>query len=215
MGRSIAYAFRGGVPSGGVALAFWRERRIRLVARSASQRLLPATELLARRAAAGGPAPHRGTNGELEPVGTVGGGGRATTHLGSRMDRFEGLVLSRWNANHLHPACCRGQRLRRLGNHNPRAVPPTRSLQEQDGGHSARPSPTRDEIAFVSDRDGSSDVFLADLDGSAQRSLQHTPDHNELAPRWSPDGEFVVVTRVAREVADFGSMSWRRHPHRY
>ena len=28
---------------------------------------------------------------------------------------------------------------------------------------SARPSPVRDEIAFVSDRDGSSDVFLADL----------------------------------------------------
>ena len=79
----------------------------------------------------------------------------------------------------------------------------------EGGDHSARPSPVRDEIAFVSDRDGSSDVFFADLDGSAQRSLQHTPDHNELAPRWSPDGEFVVVTRVAREVADFGSMSHR------
>jgi Tol biopolymer transport system component len=67
----------------------------------------------------------------------------------------------------------------------------------------------RDEIAFVSDRDGSSDVFLAELDGSAQRNLQHTPDYNELAPRWSPDGEFVVVTRIAREVADFGSMNQR------
>ena len=50
-------------------------------------------------------------------------------------------------------------------------------------------------------------MFLADLTGAAQRSLQHTPDHNELAPRWSPDGEFVVVTRVARDVADFRSMS--------
>jgi Tol biopolymer transport system component len=75
--------------------------------------------------------------------------------------------------------------------------------------HSARPSPARDEIAFVTDREGSSDVFLANLDGSGQRSLQRTPAHNELAPRWSPDGEFVVITRVAREVADFGSMSQR------
>ncbi|MBW2665760.1 MAG: PD40 domain-containing protein, partial [Deltaproteobacteria bacterium] len=35
-GRSIIYAFRGGVPGGGVALAFWRERRIKLVVGSTS-----------------------------------------------------------------------------------------------------------------------------------------------------------------------------------
>jgi Tol biopolymer transport system component len=62
--------------------------------------------------------------------------------------------------------------------------------------HSARPSPTRDEIAFVSDRDGSRDVFLAPLSGGPARNLTRTRDRDEFAPRWSPDGERLVVTRV-------------------
>jgi len=65
--------------------------------------------------------------------------------------------------------------------------------------HSARPSPTRDEIAFVSDRDGSRDVFLAPLDGGPARNLTRTPDRDELAPHWSPDGERLVVTAVPRQ----------------
>jgi Tol biopolymer transport system component len=73
--------------------------------------------------------------------------------------------------------------------------------------HSARPSPSRDEVVLVSDRDGSSDVFLADLDGGSLRSLLQTPDRNELAPRWSPDGERLVVTAVPSDVADFGTMN--------
>ena len=62
--------------------------------------------------------------------------------------------------------------------------------------HSARPSPTRDEIAFVSDRDGSRDIFLAPLSGGPARNLTRTRDRDEFAPRWSPDGERLVVTRV-------------------
>jgi Tol biopolymer transport system component len=73
--------------------------------------------------------------------------------------------------------------------------------------HSARPSPTRDEIAFVSNRDGSSDVFLAHLDGSSPRNLWPNPGHNELAPRWSPDGERIVATSVPEDAGDFGSLS--------
>ena len=52
-------------------------------------------------------------------------------------------------------------------------------------------------------------MLLAGIDGSDQRSLQRTPDHNELAPRWSPDGEYLVVTRVPRTEGDFGSMNQR------
>ena len=73
--------------------------------------------------------------------------------------------------------------------------------------HSARPSPTRDEIVLVSDRDGSSDVFLADLDSSSLRNLWPNAGHNELAPRWSPDGERIVATSVPENVGDFGSLS--------
>jgi dipeptidyl aminopeptidase/acylaminoacyl peptidase len=60
--------------------------------------------------------------------------------------------------------------------------------------HSARPSPVRDEVAFVSDRSGSRDVWLAPLDGGPARDLTPTPDRDEFAPRWSPDGERLVVT---------------------
>jgi dipeptidyl aminopeptidase/acylaminoacyl peptidase len=60
--------------------------------------------------------------------------------------------------------------------------------------HSAIPSPTRDEIAFVSNRDGSMDIFLADLAGGAPRNLTRTADIDEYAPHWSPDGERLVVS---------------------
>jgi Tol biopolymer transport system component len=60
--------------------------------------------------------------------------------------------------------------------------------------HSVVPSPTRDEIAFVSNRDGKFDVFLADLSGENARKLTLSSERSDLAPRWSPDGERLVVT---------------------
>jgi len=62
--------------------------------------------------------------------------------------------------------------------------------------HSGHPSPARDEIAFVSNRSGSYDVFLTGLEADAIRALTRTPDLDEYAPRWSPDGERLVVTVV-------------------
>jgi len=59
--------------------------------------------------------------------------------------------------------------------------------------HSCWPSPTRDEIAFVSDREGRDDIFLADLAGGALRNLTRSPDFDEAAPLWSPDGEQLVI----------------------
>lgn len=60
--------------------------------------------------------------------------------------------------------------------------------------HSGIPSPTRDEVAFVSSRDGSMDVFVLDLAGGEPRNLTRTPDLDEYAPHWSPDGERLVMT---------------------
>jgi TolB protein len=60
--------------------------------------------------------------------------------------------------------------------------------------HSARPSPTRDEIVFVSDRGGDFDLYLMNADGSDVRQLTRTPERHEFAPRWSPDGERLLVT---------------------
>lgn len=65
--------------------------------------------------------------------------------------------------------------------------------------HSARPSPTRDEIVFVSDRGGDFDVYRMNLDGSELRNLTRTPDRDEFAPRWSADGQRMLVTVVAQE----------------
>jgi len=66
------------------------------------------------------------------------------------------------------------------------------SLPDADD-HSARPSPTRDEIAFVSNREGYPAVYLAPLpDGPARRLSP--PEMAALAPRWSADGERILVT---------------------
>lgn len=67
---------------------------------------------------------------------------------------------------------------------------------ENADDHSARPSPVRDEIAFVSNRDGNFDVYLAATDGSDPHPLTRT-ERNEFAPRWSPDGELLAVTATA------------------
>ena len=61
--------------------------------------------------------------------------------------------------------------------------------------HSARPSPLRDELVFSSDRagNGSHDLFLADLAGGGIRALRESPEQDEYAPRWSPDGERIAA----------------------
>jgi len=72
--------------------------------------------------------------------------------------------------------------------------------------HSARPSPTRDEFAFVSNRNSrfsgnDSELYVAELDGDGVRRLTHTPAWSEYAPRWSPDGERIVVTVVPSKLS--------------
>jgi len=67
---------------------------------------------------------------------------------------------------------------------------------EKTDDHSSKPSPVREEVAFVSDREGSYDVFLLDLATRALSNLTRSPDLDEVAPQWSPDGEFLAVTRI-------------------
>jgi Tol biopolymer transport system component len=68
------------------------------------------------------------------------------------------------------------------------------SLPDADD-HSARASPSRDEIIFVSDRDGPPAVYLAELPDGAARRLSPR-DSEAFAPRWSPDGELVVASHT-------------------
>jgi Tol biopolymer transport system component len=207
-GRSIAYAFRGGIPDSGVALAFWRKRRIELIALATSGdfflrpnfspdgRLLVAQRRIAEKTGSSNlwilslDADPRALTSDPEWNDSKAWFSRDGARIVYTRRAVAGADYAVWGIATEGGA-------------------PYPIVAGTNGGHSARPSPVRDEIVFVTDRYGSSDVFLAELDGSAQRSLQRTPDHNELAPRWSPDGEFVVVTRVARELGDFGNMSPR------
>jgi len=89
-----------------------------------------------------------------------------------------------------------------LANTSNTATPEANELDE----HSARPSPTRDEFAFVSNRnirsgENDSDLYLAQLDGDDVRRLTRTPDWSEHAPRWSPDGERIVVIAVPSKLS--------------
>jgi Tol biopolymer transport system component len=205
-GSAIVYAFRGGTPASGVALARWRDHRITLLASagpddfylrpnfSPDGRSLVAQRRIAERSDSSNLWL---LSADAAPVALTSDPAWNDSKAWFSRDGTK-IVYSR------HPADG--------DDYDIWGIPamggdPYPIVAGPDGAHSARPSPSRDEIAFVSDRDGSADLFLADLDGKHQRSLGRTPDRNELAPRWSPDGELVVVTQVAREVGDLGSMN--------
>ncbi len=65
--------------------------------------------------------------------------------------------------------------------------------------HSAAPSPVRDEVVFVSDRDGSPDLFRVDLAGGKPVNLTKGSTDADLTPVWSPDGERIAYTVLPKE----------------
>ncbi|MEE2645004.1 MAG: hypothetical protein VYD19_08730, partial [Myxococcota bacterium] len=54
-------------------------------------------------------------------------------------------------------------------------------------------SPNGEQIAFVSDREGTPQVWLMRADGSGQRRFTFQGKYNQ-SPRWSPDGKWIVFT---------------------
>lgn len=54
-------------------------------------------------------------------------------------------------------------------------------------------SPGHDQLAFVSDRDGTGlDLFVMDLDGGNLTNITQSPNSNDIPITWSPDGEYLV-----------------------
>ncbi len=56
-------------------------------------------------------------------------------------------------------------------------------------------SPDGKLIAFTSDRDGSDNLWIAKADGSDPKQLSKDKDGDFISPSWTPDGEYVLVSR--------------------
>jgi len=56
-------------------------------------------------------------------------------------------------------------------------------------------SPDGASIAFLSDADGSENLWISRANGDDPRPLSHDRDRDFVTPRWSPDGKQVLVSR--------------------
>ena len=56
-------------------------------------------------------------------------------------------------------------------------------------------SPDGTKIAFISDRGGAENLWIADADGSHAKQLSKDEQSEFASPAWLPDGNFVIVSR--------------------
>ncbi len=56
-------------------------------------------------------------------------------------------------------------------------------------------SPDGEWLAFISDRSGSNNLWIAKPDGSDARKLSNDKQWGGISPAWTPDSKFIVVTR--------------------
>jgi Tol biopolymer transport system component len=61
-----------------------------------------------------------------------------------------------------------------------------------------RYSPDGELITFVTDRSGAENVWIANADGSNPQQLSHDEQSEFTSPVFSPDGQFVVVSRESQ-----------------
>lgn len=75
-------------------------------------------------------------------------------------------------------------------------APGSSSPLTQNDGSAASPdwSPDGERIVFTSERDGNSELYVMNADGSGQTRITNTAA-TELEPAWSPDGTRIVFAR--------------------
>ena len=66
-----------------------------------------------------------------------------------------------------------------------------------------RYSPDGTMLVFVSDRDGSENIWVSGADGDGARQLTDTERESYMSPVWTPDGEYVIANK--------GTQLWLYH----
>ncbi|MBI2956858.1 MAG: PD40 domain-containing protein, partial [Acidobacteria bacterium] len=66
-----------------------------------------------------------------------------------------------------------------------------------------RYSPDGKLIVFVSDREGAENLWVAKADGTEPRQLSKEGQSRFISPTWTPDGEYVVVSRYPEFIWTF------------
>src|SRR5215470_7625697 len=61
-----------------------------------------------------------------------------------------------------------------------------------------RYSPDGKKIAFLSDRGGAENVWIADADGSNPKQLSQDQQSEFASPVWTPDGNYVIASRFTQ-----------------
>src|SRR5688572_2252689 len=59
-------------------------------------------------------------------------------------------------------------------------------------------SPDGQKLVFISDRNGSENIWVANADGSKPRAITTTERENYMSPTWTPDGEYVIAAKGAQ-----------------
>src|SRR6266704_4261780 len=57
-------------------------------------------------------------------------------------------------------------------------------------------SPDGKWIAFLSDREGSENVWIMKADGSEPKQVSKDPNSEFASPSWSPDGKYIFVSKT-------------------
>jgi imidazolonepropionase-like amidohydrolase/Tol biopolymer transport system component len=59
-------------------------------------------------------------------------------------------------------------------------------------------SPDGTRLVFISDRNGSENIWVANADGTKARALTTTERDSYMSPIWTPDGEYIIAAKGAQ-----------------